>query len=133
MSVAADEPTMELPDGETLAPWRPTAVLSHLLGITHGEAATLIVALVVAVVLTVAGVAPVLRHRSSGDDTAAPTPAAGAPSVRPTVDVPATPVVPAPLNTGARPTFAPTTSATGGSTSSATPPAASSGPTSPPT
>src|SRR5687768_16081320 len=133
MTLTADETTIDSPDGEDLAPWRPTAFLSRVLGITRGEAATVIVAVAVAVVLTVAGVAPVLRHRSSGDEVAAPTPASGARDVAPSVDGPAAPVVPAPLNTGASPTFAPETSAGDSSTSSGTTDPTPSGPTSPPT
>jgi sugar lactone lactonase YvrE len=134
MSITADESANERPDRGAFAPWRPTAVLSRLLGITRGEAATLVIALGVAVVLAVAGLVPVLRHRPSGDPVASPTPASGrSPVAAPSGDVPAAPVVPAPLNTGVRPTFAPEASTGDATAFSDTTGTTSSGPTPPAT
>ena len=54
---------------------RPTAVLAGLLGVTPGEVSTLVVGLAVALVLTIGGLPPVLRHRSSSASTNATAPA----------------------------------------------------------
>ena len=77
---------------------RPTAILARLLGLSQGEVATVLLAFTVALVLTVGGVPPVLRHRhvraAAETVDAAPAPAA------PVADAPtpvAAPVAAAPM------------------------------------
>lgn len=50
--------------GRSAATYRPSTFLSRLLGISEGEAATILVAVVVPLVLTLGGLPPVLRTRS---------------------------------------------------------------------
>jgi streptogramin lyase len=72
--------------------YRPTTFLARVLGITPGQAATLVVALVVALVLTLGALPPVLRQR--GADRTATTanraPEATAPATGSTPEAPDT-------------------------------------------
>ena len=94
------------------ASWhRPTAWLARLLGITRGEATTLILGVTLVVVLTVGGITPVLRQRSSGE-AAAPAPVVAPSPARPSRPAQAEPTIPAPSgriqtpSAAAAPTFA---------------------------
>ena len=76
------------------ARWRPTAALSQTLAITEGQAATMLVALAVGLVLTAGSLPPVLRHRSVQEEQAANSAPPAAAPLHPAV--PATPAASSP-------------------------------------
>lgn len=132
--------TAEIPSVATPGPSRrPTAFVARSLGITQGQASTMVLALGMAAVLTLGGLPPVLRNRGAGEAAAPAASQAPAESPAPApavVDTPAAPAVDQPLPSdpgfaapAAAPTFdtaepAPFESDFGGSSSERTPPAA---------
>jgi sugar lactone lactonase YvrE len=126
------ETTLPVDPGKAGGPRRrPTEYAADLLGVTRGQVSTLMVALAVAVVLTIGGLPPVLRHRSGpapsaaapatppraapADGVAAPAPSVAAPVLDPVAGV-------APVSGTTRNAF----------TASPTPTEVSTGPASPP-
>lgn len=67
----------------SIARFRPTLILARGLGISDGDAATVVVALAAAAVLTIAGLPPVLRHDDTPQQTGSMAPSAPAAAAAP--------------------------------------------------